>query len=243
MTDIFISYAREDRETAKTLAQALTDQGWSVWWDRRIRTGGRFYDVIDRELTAARCVIVLWSKAALMSSWVREIVFTQMTKADVFTLGAGGQHVADFDVGIDDDDAVDEQQHELPALLEGGRGKPVLHTRTEGLEGCGDAGELLLTGSVAAELLLLSGQGPDALLQVVAPALILIERDDRSEIGVGEPFDLLVQARLAAAEHLASREQFLREPRSTMSTREGCGKRFWLTQKRAEVLPDQRVER
>src|SRR5512134_2031777 len=27
-----------------------------------------------------------------------------------------------------------------------------------------------------------------------------------------------------------------------MSPREGCGKRFWLAQKRAEVLPDQRVE-
>ena len=31
MADIFISYAHEDRETAKTLAQALADQGWSVW--------------------------------------------------------------------------------------------------------------------------------------------------------------------------------------------------------------------
>jgi hypothetical protein len=89
-----------------------------------------------------------------------------LTKTDALALGAGGQHVADLDVGIGDDHAVDEQQHELPALLEGGRGEPVLHTRTEGLDGCGDAGELLLTGSVAAELLLLSGQGPDALLQV-----------------------------------------------------------------------------
>jgi hypothetical protein len=30
MADIFISYAREDRETAKTLAQALAVQGWSL---------------------------------------------------------------------------------------------------------------------------------------------------------------------------------------------------------------------
>ena len=72
MADIFISYAREDRETAKTLAQRLADQGWSVWWDRHIPSGRRFYDVIERELTAARCVIVLWSTAALDSPWVRE---------------------------------------------------------------------------------------------------------------------------------------------------------------------------
>jgi hypothetical protein len=131
--------------------------------------------------------------------WVLEVVFTQLTKAGVFTLVASGQHVADLDVAIGDNHAVDEQQHELPALLEGGRGKPVLHARAEGLEGCGDAGELLLTRSVAAELLLLAGQGLDALLEIAPPPLILIERNNRSEIGVGEPFDLLVQARLATA--------------------------------------------
>jgi TIR domain len=70
MADIFISYAREDRETAKTLAQALAVQGWSVWWDRHIPSGRRFHDVIQRELTGARCVIALWSTAALGSPWV-----------------------------------------------------------------------------------------------------------------------------------------------------------------------------
>jgi NAD(P)-dependent dehydrogenase (short-subunit alcohol dehydrogenase family) len=72
MADIFISYAREDREIARALAQALADQGWSVWWDRNIPIGRRFHDVIQRELTATRCVIALWSAAALGSPWVRE---------------------------------------------------------------------------------------------------------------------------------------------------------------------------
>lgn len=72
MADIFISYASEDQETTKTLAQALADQGWSVWWDRNIPSGQLFHEVIERELTAARCVIALWSKAALGSAWVRE---------------------------------------------------------------------------------------------------------------------------------------------------------------------------
>jgi TIR domain-containing protein len=72
MADIFISYAGENRETTKTLAQMLADQGWSVWWDRHIPSGRRFHDVIERELTAARCVIALWSTAALHSPWVRE---------------------------------------------------------------------------------------------------------------------------------------------------------------------------
>src|SRR5215211_3961561 len=66
--------------------------------------------------------------------WVVEVVFTQMTKADVLARGARGQHVADLDLGVGDDHAVDEQQHELPALLEGRRGQPVLHPRAERLQ-------------------------------------------------------------------------------------------------------------
>ena len=66
--------------------------------------------------------------------WVVEVVFTQMTKADVLAFGAGGQHVTDLNVGIGGDHAVDEQQHELPALLKGGFGKSVLDARAEGLQ-------------------------------------------------------------------------------------------------------------
>jgi hypothetical protein len=33
MSDIFISYAREDRPRVERLAAALEQCGWSVWWD------------------------------------------------------------------------------------------------------------------------------------------------------------------------------------------------------------------
>ena len=39
MGDIFISYAREDRNRIKPLAEALEKQGWSVFWDRTIPAG------------------------------------------------------------------------------------------------------------------------------------------------------------------------------------------------------------
>jgi hypothetical protein len=48
--DIFISYAHEDREKAKTLANVLAARGWKVWWDRKIAPGEAFDVVIERQL-------------------------------------------------------------------------------------------------------------------------------------------------------------------------------------------------
>lgn len=72
MADIFISYAREDARAAQRLAAALEAHGWSVFWDRRIPTGRRFDDYIAEQIGDARCVIVLWSAAAIASEWVVE---------------------------------------------------------------------------------------------------------------------------------------------------------------------------
>lgn len=71
MADLFLSYAREDRECAELLARALTERGWSVWWDRQIQVGRSFSEVIETELTQARCVVVLWSRHSLQSDWVQ----------------------------------------------------------------------------------------------------------------------------------------------------------------------------
>jgi hypothetical protein len=68
---VFISYAREDVAAARSIADRLESQGWSVWWDREIQVGSSFDDVIERELEAARCVVVLWSSHSIRSEWVR----------------------------------------------------------------------------------------------------------------------------------------------------------------------------
>lgn len=68
--EIFFSYAREDRERAEFLAHALQDEGFSVWWDVSIPAGKTFDKVIEQALTAAHCVIVLWSKNSVDNRWV-----------------------------------------------------------------------------------------------------------------------------------------------------------------------------
>jgi hypothetical protein len=71
MFDVFLSYAREDRERARAIASALQTQGWSVWWDRNIVAGESFDRTIEMQLESARAVVVLWSVHSIGSEWVR----------------------------------------------------------------------------------------------------------------------------------------------------------------------------
>jgi hypothetical protein len=71
MSDVFISYAREDRAKAQALAKLLSQYGWLVWWDRVIPIGRSFDQVIEEAIDAAQCVIVLWSSTAVRSDWVK----------------------------------------------------------------------------------------------------------------------------------------------------------------------------
>jgi TPR repeat protein len=72
MSDIFLSYAREDQPWAEMLAQTLEGRGWSTFWDRTIPIGKTWRETIGSELDGARCVIVLWSKTSIDSGWVQE---------------------------------------------------------------------------------------------------------------------------------------------------------------------------
>jgi formylglycine-generating enzyme required for sulfatase activity len=71
MSDIFISYANADRGKAKDIAEALVEQGFSVWWDRSILPGKTYDTVIENALDTANCIIVLWSHKSVSSDWVR----------------------------------------------------------------------------------------------------------------------------------------------------------------------------
>jgi hypothetical protein len=69
--DIFLSYARRDRATARIIAESLTAEGFSVWWDASLHSGETFDEVIERNLKEATAVVVLWSPASVASRWVR----------------------------------------------------------------------------------------------------------------------------------------------------------------------------
>lgn len=72
MIDIFLSYDDKDRPRARALAEALEEQGWSIFWDRSIPAGKTWWQAIGRALKGARSVVVLWSETSVLSTWVYE---------------------------------------------------------------------------------------------------------------------------------------------------------------------------
>src|SRR3954447_14578579 len=69
---IFLSYAREDRESAEKFARIFAAQGWDVWWDRQLLPGQEFDSEIAVHLAQAACVVVLWSAVSVQKRWVRD---------------------------------------------------------------------------------------------------------------------------------------------------------------------------
>ncbi|MCP3917980.1 MAG: TIR domain-containing protein [bacterium] len=68
--DVFLSYSRQDRETAEAFMRLLTEVGWDVWWDENLRAGQRYRPEIRERHEASRCVLVIWSRHAVASTWV-----------------------------------------------------------------------------------------------------------------------------------------------------------------------------
>ena len=109
MSDIFISYAHEDRQWIIPIANALEQAGFSVWWDREkqkgLRSGQNFRDVIEQELKEAACVIVCWTATSRKSEFVideaswgkeREVLTPVFLEKIKPPLGYGGLHTEDF---------------------------------------------------------------------------------------------------------------------------------------------------
>ena len=72
MSDIFISYASEERDRVLPLVNALEKTGWSVFWDRTIPAGKTWRQVIGSEIRTCRSVLVVWTENSVTSEWVLE---------------------------------------------------------------------------------------------------------------------------------------------------------------------------
>lgn len=77
LADVFISYKSERRPAISHLARVIENYGYTVWFDYALMPGGSFSAQIERELRAARAVIVVWCSMSVRSvegktNWVVE---------------------------------------------------------------------------------------------------------------------------------------------------------------------------
>src|SRR5579871_1646418 len=68
---VFISYAYRDRDLIGRIARDLEAAGFSPWHGEMLSPEQPFQATIERELDEADCVLVLWSRAAAQSQYVR----------------------------------------------------------------------------------------------------------------------------------------------------------------------------
>jgi predicted ATPase len=71
MSDVFVSYKRENLAAVGRLVEALRAEGVGVWWDQDIPPNAAWEATIEKALAAAKLVIVAWSPASVASENVK----------------------------------------------------------------------------------------------------------------------------------------------------------------------------
>jgi hypothetical protein len=71
MGQVFVSYSHQNRSPVSRIARALSESGYEVWWDSKLRSHQDFGKEIEAALGDAKCAVVAWSSHARDSLWVR----------------------------------------------------------------------------------------------------------------------------------------------------------------------------
>lgn len=71
MSDVFISYKREDIARMEPLHALLLDLDVPVWFDAGIEVGVAWERRIEDQIDKAKAVVVCWTFAAIASHWVK----------------------------------------------------------------------------------------------------------------------------------------------------------------------------
>ncbi|MEP3476413.1 MAG: toll/interleukin-1 receptor domain-containing protein [Hyphomicrobiales bacterium] len=71
MADIFISYARKERDRCIAIYDKLVALELDVWFDAKLENGDSLSDEINYQVRESKCVLVLWSPLSVESQWVQ----------------------------------------------------------------------------------------------------------------------------------------------------------------------------
>lgn len=64
MSDVFVSYKREDEVRVGRLVRALEAEGLGIWWDRALPGGESWRAQITQALEQSKCTVVVWTRAS-----------------------------------------------------------------------------------------------------------------------------------------------------------------------------------
>jgi len=71
LAEVFISYSRANEALAKRVENGLKTCGFEAWRDDQLPAHRAYSEIIEQRLRGASAVVVLWSKDAAQSQWVR----------------------------------------------------------------------------------------------------------------------------------------------------------------------------
>jgi hypothetical protein len=69
--NVFLSYAKKDKQRVEPLVRQLQARGWTVFWDQDLIVGDDWREVIEWHLDNAQCIVTAWSKESNQSDWVK----------------------------------------------------------------------------------------------------------------------------------------------------------------------------
>jgi hypothetical protein len=116
-----------------------------------------------------------------------------MTKADMFACWSGRDHIMDLDIAIGDHDAVNEELNQLAALGKGGVCKTLAHPLAECLNGAHDLRDDLALVHLGLQLLALSLEGAEPVVERLTTPAVLRERHRSRLVGIPYPQYLAVK--------------------------------------------------
>ena len=171
-----------------------------------------------------------------------EIVFTQMTKMDVFARRTGRDHVSDLDISIFDNNPVNEQFYQFPFLFKVSILQPGLDTAAEIFDRSGQAGEFILSVYLMDKLLFQVFHALTLAIQIGSSTLVLGQRDDTVQVSFGEPVQLGLKSDLSTPQIFKTSLQLLREPVSPLRSLQSRCDDFRMLQDLTQIVPNQLIQ-
>jgi len=171
-----------------------------------------------------------------------EMVFMQMTKANVFAGGIGRDHISDFDISVCDNHSINKQFYQFSLLLEAGLFQTQLDTLAKTLDRGRQASQLTLPVHLMGKLFLLRFYSLVFLIQISSTALIFRQRDNTTQVGLRKAVQLILQSNLAAAQVFPPGLKLLWQPTTSVSSLQSHSNDFRMGQDFTQVLPNQFIQ-